>query len=56
MLRDVGDSLVWGLTGYRLFATGKNTGTTPVHSHPLGQPIISISQPHLLQIMNNLPS
>jgi hypothetical protein len=52
MLRNMGDSSVWGLVGSRLLATGKNTGTPPVHSHPLGQPIISISQPHLLQIMN----
>jgi hypothetical protein len=52
MLRDVVGFSIWGWVGSRLLATGKNTGTTPVHSHPLGQPIISISQPHLLQLMN----
>jgi hypothetical protein len=38
--------------GAMLLATGKNTGTTPVHSHPSGQPAINAGQPHLLQIMN----
>jgi hypothetical protein len=45
MLRNMGGFSIWGLTGSMLLATGKNTGTPPVHSHPLGQPIISISQP-----------
>jgi hypothetical protein len=48
MLRNVCDSLALGLAGCRLLATGKSTGTTPVHSYPLGQPIISISQPPIV--------
>jgi hypothetical protein len=45
MLKDVVGFSIWGWVGFRLLATGKNTGTPPAHSHPLGQPIISISQP-----------
>lgn len=56
MLRNVGDFWLLGLAGLRLLATGENTGTPPVKSNPLGQPVISTSRPHLLQIMNNLPS